>query len=155
MDVQHETLDLYALMTEVLGFLDTESAYRNLQVEVKVSEDMPAIESDRGQLQQVFLNLINNAFAAVQDGGTIEISLERGGADTVTITVADNGEGIPKENLGKVFEPFFTTKKGYGTGLGLSVTYGIVQKLGGQVSVESEVGEWTRFTVTLPINKPQ
>ena len=155
MDVQHETVNLCALVKELLGFLDKESAYRNLQVEVTVSDDMPTIVSDRGQLQQVFLNLINNAFAAVADGGKIDISMERVGSSDVAVAVTDNGVGIPRENLDRVFEPFFTTKRDYGTGLGLSVTYGIVQKLGGQISVESEVGERTQFIVTLPISRAE
>jgi two-component system NtrC family sensor kinase len=153
MDVQNETLDLHGLIQEVLGFHGKEAAHRNIQVDIKVRNDVPTIRSDRGQLQQVFLNLINNAFAAVQDGGRVEIALERVGPDAVAVAVTDNGVGIPRENLGKVFEPFFTTKKGYGTGLGLSVTYGIVQKLGGQISVESELGRKTCFTVTLPISR--
>jgi signal transduction histidine kinase len=153
MDVRNETLDLQSLIRELLAFLEKEIAYRNLQVKIEVSADVPTIESDRGQLQQVLLNLINNAFGAVPDGGEIEISVDRAGPNTIAVSVADNGVGIPKENLGKVFEPFFTTKKGYGTGLGLSVTYGIVQKLGGQISVESELGKETRFTISLPIKK--
>jgi len=120
---------------------------------LKAPEDIPTIESDRGQLQQVFLNLINNAFAAVPDGGRIEIAIERVDAYTVMVTTTDNGVGIPKEDLGRIFEPFFTTKKGYGTGLGLSVTYGIVHKLGGQINVESELGKKTCFTITLPISR--
>jgi len=153
MDVQNEPVDLHALVKELLGFLEKEIEYRNLQIDIVVSDDMPTIRSDRGQLQQVLLNLINNSLAAVVDGGEIGISIERVDANTVKVAVRDNGVGIPKEDLGKVFEPFFTTKKSYGTGLGLSVTYGIVEKLKGQISVQSEVGEWTRFTVTLPIRK--
>lgn len=155
MDIQNETVDLYSLVKELLGFLEKESAHRNLRVEIKATDDMPTITSDRGQLQQVFLNLINNAFAAVVDGGEIDISMHRAGSNTVKVAVTDNGVGIPKEDLGKVFEPFFTTKKSYGTGLGLSVTYGIVQKLRGQISLRSEVGKWTCFTVTLPISRQQ
>lgn len=153
MDVQNEILDLHALIREVLDFHGKEAAHRNIQVDIMVRGDVPTIQSDRGQLQQVFLNLVNNAFAAVQEGGRVEIALERVGPDAVAVAVTDNGVGIPKENLGKVFEPFFTTKKGYGTGLGLSVTYGIVQKLGGHISVESELGRKTCFTVTLPISR--
>ena len=153
MDVQNEALDLHALVKELLGFLEKEIAYRNLQVEIKVSENAPTIESDRGQLQQVLLNLINNALGAVADGGRIDIAVDRVSPEAVAVAVADDGVGIPEENLGKVFEPFFTTKKGQGTGLGLSVTYGIVQKLGGEISLESEVGKGTRFTVTLPISR--
>ena len=155
MDVQNETVDMHALVRELLELLDKEIAYRNLQVKTTVSDDMPNIESDRGQLQQVLLNLINNALAAVADNGEIDISMQRSGPNTIVVAVTDNGVGIRQENLGKVFEPFFTTKKGYGTGLGLSVTYGIVQKLGGQITVQSEIGEWTRFTITLPISREQ
>ncbi|MFH1419224.1 MAG: ATP-binding protein [Planctomycetota bacterium] len=153
MDVQNETLDLSGLIREVLGFHEKEAAHRDIRVAVKASDDVLSIESDRGQLQQVFLNLVNNAFAAVQDGGKIEIAIERRDPDRVAVAITDDGVGIPRENIEKVFEPFFTTKKGYGTGLGLSVTYGIVQKLGGQIRVESELGARTCFTVTLPIHR--
>jgi two-component system NtrC family sensor kinase len=151
MDVQSETIDVDGLLREVLGFLEKEAAFRNLQVVFDVAPDLPTIRSDRGQIQQVFLNIINNAFAAVEEGGRVEISISRAGNDAVAVSIADNGVGISEDNLKRIFEPFFTTKKGAGTGLGLSVTYGIVQKLGGQISVESKVGQGTRFTVRLPI----
>ncbi len=153
MDVHNETIDLPALIREILSLLEKEITDRNLQLRVEAPADVPTIQSDRGQLQQVFLNLINNAFAAVPDGGRIEIAVRRIDINAVEVSVKDHGVGIPKENLGKIFEPFFTTKKGYGTGLGLSITYGIVQKLGGQIVVESEVGKWTRFTVGLPVDR--
>jgi two-component system NtrC family sensor kinase len=153
MDVQNELLDLHELIMEILEFHEKEIAHRNLHVDLHVEDSMPTIESDRGQLQQVFLNLIGNAFDAVADEGRIEVSISRPGADTVSVAVVDDGVGIPKENIGKVFEPFFTTKKNQGTGLGLSVTYGIVKTLGGQISVESEPGKGTCFTVILPISR--
>jgi len=96
------------------------------------------------------LNIINNAFGALQDGGWIRISLEERENHMVAVTICDNGSGISKEDLKHIFEPFFSTKGKFGTGLGLSITYEIVQKLGGQISVESELGEGTCFTVTLP-----
>ncbi len=151
MDVQHDTIDLPALLREVLGFLGKEAAYRNLQVAFDVAQDLPTVYSDRGQLQQVFLNLLNNAFAAVSDGGSIEIGMARHGDDGVEVRIADDGIGIPEANLKRIFEPFFTTKEGSGTGLGLSITYGIVHKLGGKILVSSEVGRGTRFTVVLPV----
>jgi signal transduction histidine kinase len=114
---------------------------------------VPAIESDRGQLQQVFLNILNNAFAAVEDGGRIRIALVRSDPDGIAVSIADNGIGIPQEDLEHIFEPFFTTKRDHGTGLGLSITYGIVEKLGGAISVDSRVGAGTRFTVTLPARR--
>jgi len=102
-----------------------------------VAPYVPAVQSDRGQLQQVFLNIINNAMAAVSDGGKIDIEIGAEEERGVSVEIVDNGVGIPREHLNRIFEPFFTTKKGSGTGLGLSITYGIVKKLGGDISVES------------------
>lgn len=153
MDVQNETIDLNLLIREVLGFLEKEAQYRNIRVVFNLEESLPTIESDRGQLQQVFLNILNNAFAAVENGGLIEISIQQADPERIAVTITDNGCGISEENLSHIFEPFFTTKKGYGTGLGLSVTYGIVEKLGGQISVKSKAGEGTGFTITLPVRK--
>jgi signal transduction histidine kinase len=150
MDVQRETINLDMLLRDVLAFLEKEASYRNVRVDFNYPEEPPAIVSDRGQLQQVFLNIINNAFAALEDGGHIEIGIQRVGGDAVAVSIADDGVGIPEEHLKQIFDPFFTTKKGAGTGLGLSITYGIVEKLGGKIGVESRVGEGTRFTVTLP-----
>jgi two-component system NtrC family sensor kinase len=153
MDVQRENINLDVLLREVLGFLEKEASYRNLRVDFNYQEEPPTIVSDRGQLQQIFLNIINNAFAAVDDGGQIEIGIERVGADAVAVNISDDGVGIPAEQLTHIFDPFFTTKKGAGTGLGLSITYGIVQKLGGQIGVKSRLGEGTCFTITLPTGR--
>ena len=150
MDVQSETINLDVLLKEVLSFLEKEASYRNVTITFDYPDDAPSIVSDRGQLQQVFLNILNNAFAAVDDGGHIEIGIRRVGGGAVAISIADDGVGIPESHLAHIFDPFFTTKKGAGTGLGLSITYGIVEKLGGHIDVQSKVGEGTRFTVTLP-----
>ena len=154
MDVHLETINLELLIREVLGFLEKEASYRDISVDFHIPEGFPSIQSDRGQLQQVFLNIINNAFAAVGEGGKIDISMreERDG-DAVAVTIKDNGHGISEEDLKRIFEPFFTTKKEGGVGLGLSITYGIVEKLGGRISVESKVGQGTGFTVILPAQK--
>jgi signal transduction histidine kinase len=154
MDVHYETIQLDDLLREVLSFLEKEASYRNLEITFAHHDDPPSIVSDRGQLQQVFLNILNNAFAAVEDGGRIEIGIARAGAGEVAVSVIDNGVGIPEAHLERIFDPFFTTKKGGGTGLGLSITYGIVQKLGGRIDVQSTVGRGTRFTVTLPVDAP-
>lgn len=153
MEVQRETIKLDEVLKDVLGFLGKEASYRNIQIVFNTPEEPPPIVGDRGQLQQVFLNIINNAFAAVDDGGRIEIGIARVGDDAVAVSIADDGVGIPEAQLAHIFDPFFTTKKGAGTGLGLSITYGIVQKLGGQISVKSKVGEGTCFTVTLPVGR--
>ena len=151
MEVRWETIDLDQLMREVLAFLEKEASYRGIRVEFEPAEAPPPIVSDRGQLQQVFLNILNNAFAAVDDGGRIGIAVRRTGDDAVAVSISDDGVGIPRDHLDRIFDPFFTTKKGAGTGLGLSITHGIVEKLGGQIHVESQVGKGTRFTVTLPL----
>ncbi|MGD2121685.1 MAG: ATP-binding protein [Gemmatimonadota bacterium] len=153
MQVQTETIELDQLIVEVLGFLEKEATYRDIKIDLDFPDEAPEIVSDRGQLQQVFLNVINNAFAAVDDGGRIQIGIIEAEPGKVSVWIQDNGVGIPEENLSHIFDPFFTTKKGAGTGLGLSITYGIVQKLGGEVSVQSQVGVGTRFILTFPVGK--
>jgi len=153
-DVRQDTIDVYTLLNEVLSFLDKEASYRNIKISINVPPDFPTIISDRGQLQQVFLNIINNAFDALEKGGRIMVVLQNKGNGMVEITISDTGPGIPEETLSHIFEPFFSTKKEHGTGLGLSITYGIVEKLGGRVDVLSEVGHGTSFILTLPISRP-
>jgi signal transduction histidine kinase len=152
-DVKDETIHLDNLVREVLSFLDKECHYRGISVTLKADDDLPPIQSDRGQLQQVFLNIINNAFAAVCDGGQITIELAKTPQDKIAVKIADNGCGIPAEHMKLIFEPFFTTKGRSGTGLGLSITYGIIQKLGGTIDVASREGAGATFTVTLPLKR--
>ncbi|UCG06959.1 MAG: two-component sensor histidine kinase, partial [Desulfobacterales bacterium] len=106
------------------------------------------------ELQQVFLNLINNSLDAMETGGgslTIASRLEE---DRIVVEVSDTGRGIPEANLNRIFDPFFTTKPvGKGTGLGLSICYGIIDKIGGKIEVRSAVGKGTSFYVSLPIPK--
>jgi two-component system NtrC family sensor kinase len=148
-----ERISLGPLLEEVLSFQRKEAEYRNVAIQLAVPPDLPIIESDRGQLQQVFLNILSNAFAAVPDGGHIDIRLEREAENAVAVRISDDGCGIPAEYIERIFEPFFSTKGDYGTGLGLSITLGIVQKLGGRIDVQSEVGQGTTFTVRLPVAK--
>jgi two-component system NtrC family sensor kinase len=152
MDVRHEEIDLNDTIREVIEFLDKEILYRNISLETRLKEDLPRIISDKGQLQQVFLNIINNAIDAVEDGGQIMVSTELRNHDRIRVSIKDNGQGIAKEKIKNIFEPFYTTKeKGKGTGLGLSITYGIVDRLGGSIQVESEVSVGTTFHVELPV----
>ncbi len=153
MDVKIEEIDLNDLIQEVAGFLEREILYRNIRLELNLFEHLPLIESDRGQLQQVFLNIINNAIDAVSEGGLIIVStVPEEESKFVRVIVRDNGQGIPREALKHIFEPFYTTKeKGKGTGLGLSLSYGIIQRLGGTVQVDSEVNKGTTFIVKLPV----
>jgi len=150
MEVEIENLDLNELLLEVLGFLEKEALYRNVDIRLELTEDLPWIDSDRGQLQQVFLNILNNAMAAVEDEGRIAITTWEKDANTIAASIQDNGCGMGEETCRQIFEPFFTTKKEDGTGLGLSITYGIVKKLGGDIEVESKENEGTIFKIFLP-----
>ncbi len=147
-----ELVDIKTVIFDVLGFLGKEAQYRSINVTVEAAEDIPKIESDRGKLQQIFLNIVNNAFAALNDGGNLEISVQKTGTQQVAITFTDNGCGIPEADLKRVFEPFFSTKirKG-GTGLGLSITYNLAHEMGGDIQVKSKVNEGTCFTLTLTL----
>ncbi|MFH1243563.1 MAG: ATP-binding protein [Pseudomonadota bacterium] len=147
-----QPINLRDLIHDVLGFLAKEAEYRSISVTVDVPDNIPQFESDRGRLQQILLNIFNNAFAAMSDGGRLEITARAEDKNFVSVSIADNGCGIPEEDLKRVFEPFFTTRanKG-GTGLGLSITYGLAEELGGSISVKSEVGKGTTFIVFLPL----
>lgn len=152
MNVSLQSINLEEVINEVLDFLNKEAEYRSIVVSVKVQKDIPDFESDRGKLQQIFLNIINNAFAAMSDGGHLDIVAEQKDRNSVLITITDDGCGIPEPDLMHIFEPFFSTKTGQGgTGLGLSITYSLVQEIGGGVRVQSEVGKGTTFSITLPL----
>ncbi len=156
MDVAIDWLDLNEVITEVLGFLERDALYRNIKLDLHLEESLPQIASDQGQLQQVFLNILSNAFEAVSgEGGEIKIISREQDLDSVSVSIQDNGCGMSEEIVEHIFEPFYTTKKGHGTGLGLSITYGIIKKLGGEIEVDSKEGEGTVFTVTLPIKNQQ
>ena len=121
---------------------------------IKEYGDLHDIECIASQLNQVFMNLLVNASHAIEEQGTITISTGKANNEYVWIKVSDTGKGIKKENINKLFEPFFTTKPvGQGTGLGLSLSYGIILKHGGKIDVESELDKGTQFTVTLPIKQ--
>lgn len=151
-DTEPVLVDLGETITEVLGFMGKEAEYRSINVLVEIEEGTPAISTNRGRLQQILLNVINNAFAAIENGGRIEIAAGRQGRDQVKIRVTDDGCGMSDAQRARIFEPFFTTKGGRGgVGLGLSITYSLVTELGGSVSVESEVGKGASFLIRLPV----
>ena len=152
LDVKIQMISIQEVIEDVLGFLTKEAEYRSINVDLRVDKTIPNFETDRGKLQQIMLNLINNAFAAIQDGGTVDIRARHAAPTTIKISVTDNGSGIPEADLKKIYDPFFSTKtKTGGTGLGLSITYGLIQELGATVKVESEVGVGTQFLITLPL----
>jgi signal transduction histidine kinase len=154
-----ELADLRAILDSTLNIVHNEIKYHSDVV--KDYGDLPPVECVPSQLGQVFMNLLVNAAQAMPPGrrGTITIrcgqaSNEAG--DKVWVEIADDGAGIPAENLKKIFDPFFTTKPvGKGTGLGLSLSYGIVEKHGGRIQVSSRPGSGTTFRITLPLRQAQ
>ena len=153
MEPLHESVNINRVLDETIDFLRNEAHYRNIVIETQYCSDLPHTTSDSAQLQQVFLNILNNAIDAIGKEGRISVttSYDTKGKE-MAITFADNGPGIPVEMLNKIFDPFFTTKEvGKGTGLGLSISYSIVEKLGGRILVASEVGAGTTFTIYLPM----
>ncbi|MEA3469201.1 MAG: ATP-binding protein [Thermodesulfobacteriota bacterium] len=154
LDVTIQTVNLHAVIDDVLGFLHKEAEYRSINVTVDVAEDVPNFETDRGKLQQILVNLTNNAFAAVEDEGHLDIIARCQNNKDITIKITDDGCGIPPKNIKRIFDPFFSTKtESGGTGLGLSIIYGLALELGGKIEVESTEGKGSTFTVTLPIKK--
>jgi signal transduction histidine kinase len=155
MDESFQIVEIDTVIREVLGFLGKEAEYRSIDISVDVPETFPTIECDRGKLQQVLLNIVNNAFFAIESEGELSIQVKQRDEKYLTVTISDTGCGIPEKELELIFEPFFTKKSDHGgTGLGLSITYQLVEEAGGCIKVKSEVGVGTSFIVNLPF-KPK
>jgi two-component system, NtrC family, sensor kinase len=153
-EVLAQDTDLRQLVEEVITKVAHRSRFEGIDILRDFSPDLSLIQADPVQLQQVFINLMNNSADAMH-GGTITISAKRLDAASVEICVADTSAGILPENLDKLFTPFFTTKPvGKGTGLGLSIVYGIIKMHRGQIHVESQPGKGTTIVISLPIRLP-
>jgi two-component system NtrC family sensor kinase len=146
-------LQLNELIEDVVGLSERTARYSNVKIETELDRNIPLITASPSEIQQVLLNLINNAIDAVgKDGGTIKLSTHMDNGNAV-IDVSDSGCGIPEAHLQRIFDPFFTTKPvGKGTGLGLSICYGIIEKIGGTITVKSAPGKGTSFIVRFPIH---
>jgi hypothetical protein len=145
-------VDLNAVINDVLTLLEHQLEVGRIKVRRELLSPPPIVLGTEHKLQQVFLNLFLNARDAMPRGGWLTIQ-SRSEGDRVVIEVGDTGSGIPSEQLSRIYDPFFTTKAiGQGTGLGLSITYGIVREHEGAITVESTVGQGTRFSVSLPIS---
>jgi signal transduction histidine kinase len=153
-DGEAAPVDLNAVIGDVLSLLEHQFRSSRIQVRKELSSDAVVVRGVEYKLQQVFLNLFLNARDAMLKGGWLSVSTQIDGAEAV-VEVVDTGAGIPAEHVSRIYDPFFTTKpEGRGTGLGLSVTYGIVQEHGGTLSCDSDVGQGTRFRLTLPLADP-
>ncbi len=143
--------DINEIIRKTLTLVQNMLDVSNVEVSVQYGANLPAVFVDEPQMQQVLVNLVTNAVQAMSSGGRLVISSRPGKSNgTVEVGVADTGKGIPPEHLPHIFDPFFSTKGDSGTGLGLSVSYGIVRNHGGEIRVESKVGVGTTFTIELP-----
>jgi len=155
MEPRFEEVDINETLDRTIDLLENYALVNNINIQTDLSSSLPIIANDKAQLQQVFLNLISNAIDAISKDGLIEID-SRTADSHILVTIADDGPGIPKDQHGRVFEPFFTTKETEkGTGLGLWISYDIMEKMGGTIMFASKVGEGSAFTVKIPIVLPE
>lgn len=153
-------MDINQMLKDTLEIMGEQYSEARIKVGWSTDPELPAIDGDFVKLLEVFVNLLQNAKCALPDGGSLDITtkLVKKYAELpqVVIGIRDTGCGIPAQNLGKIFDPFFTTKPvGKGPGLGLTVSYGIIKRHGGDIDVRSTVGKGTEVTVTLPVRQPK
>jgi len=144
-----QVVDVNHLLDTTFHFLERQVSFHNISITKSFAADLPNIHADPVQLKQVFMNMLVNASQAMILGGALTVATSLWGEQGVEVVVSDTGCGISEERMKNIFDPFFTTKKN-GTGLGLSVSYGIVQNHGGQIEVKSRVGVGTTFIIYLP-----
>ena len=145
-----QSVQVNQTLEELLALLRGQLFRRRIEIDVDLADNLPEVSTSTDQMRQVFLNLIKNAEDAMPDGGKLSVRT-RYRKGLIEIEIADTGCGIPPEDAKNIFEPFFTTKGVKGTGLGLSVSYGIIKNYSGEISVESEPGVGTTFTIQLPV----
>ena len=161
-DSRIQDVQLNDLIEDLIALSAQRAKLSNVEIHSNLQENLPTVRASQSELQQVLLNLINNALDAMEKiGGNLRIStrIQEDSiiiGDHLLIEVADDGPGIPAANLAKIFDPFFTTKPvGKGTGLGLSICYGIIKKMGGSIEARSVIGGGTTFAVKLPLPKSE
>jgi len=148
-----EPLDLNKIMLDVLSLMEHQLEGASIKVRKELGESLPAVRGNENRLQQVFFNLLLNARDAMPGGGWLTL-LTRADDDTEAVEVRDTGDGIKREHIKRIYDPFFTTKGiGRGTGLGLSVSYGILQEHGGSIAVDSKEGRGTTVLLNFPLEK--
>jgi signal transduction histidine kinase len=146
-----ESVDINSLLAQILDATQPTLMARNVELQTGIAESLPPIEADPDQLQQVFINLINNSLDAMPLGGKLTVSTALD-TDSVLIVLADSGEGIAEDQIDLIFDPMFSTKRGRGTGLGLTIVKQIISEHNGEVEVESDPGRETTFRIRLPLH---
>jgi two-component system, sporulation sensor kinase E len=149
MDTRMKSEDINAVIKELLEFTKYELEQNRIAYVFDPSDHLPKIEIDKKYIKQALLNIIKNAIAAMPEGGVLHVSTAVSG-DMASIDITDNGVGISEEHMNKIFEPYYTTKD-FGSGLGLTVVYKVIREHGGEISLDSQEGKGTTFTITLPL----
>ncbi len=152
MESEIEPVDIEKIIRQIFTFLKKDAQRQGITMSFKNRNNIENFECDRGNLQQIFLNLLNNAFAAMDNGGELEVDVKLNKDKKVIITISDTGIGISSSDINQIFEPFFSSQDAHwGTGLGLSITYGLIKEMNGNIVVKSELGKGTSFIVILPL----
>jgi two-component system, NtrC family, sensor kinase len=156
-DPRIQDVDVNLLIREIVGLSAQRAKYANVDISLNLADNLPPIEISQSEMQQVLLNMINNALDAMGNrGGRLDITTVAEEDGFISIGFADNGPGIHPDHLARIFDPFFTTKPvGKGTGLGLSICYGIINKMGGHIDVKSALGIGTTFKIRIPAHEDQ
>ncbi len=146
-----QEISISELIEELIDLTKQRTKYNKVSIETDIEKNLPVMIASSTEMQQIFHNWVNNAIDAMEPtGGVVKISTQYLD-QKILVQISDSGPGIPKSNIDRIFDPFFTTKPvGKGTGLGLSICYGIIKKMGGKITVTSEVGVGTTFSVYLP-----
>jgi two-component system sensor histidine kinase HydH len=148
-DLKRQRTDIAPLITRSIQLIQQDAKSRNIRVDLKIGDDLGAVDIDPDRLSQCLLNLYLNAIDAMKDGGTLSVQCGADGDQALHIAVADTGPGIAADQLDKIFDPYFTTKK-KGTGLGLAIVYKIIEAHGGRINVESAADRGTTMTIRIP-----
>ena len=148
-DLRLAPIDVNAVLSDVARVARPEAARSGVEIVLEPGRNLPRVTADSELIAQACANLLSNGIQAMPDGGTLVLATRRGSSGEVQISLADQGVGIPPENLDKIFRLYYTTKEG-GSGIGLAMVYRIVQMHDGRVDVESAVGKGTTVTLTLP-----
>lgn len=147
--IKYQMKDVSQIMKETVDLLKAQAVLHNVQIDVHYVRSLPKIYCEPNQLKKVFINLIKNAIEVMPKGGTITVHLDRTDTKQIQVSIHDEGDGMPQEVINKLGEPFYTTKE-RGTGLGLMVSFKIIEEHNGTIKIDSQIGEGTTFHICLP-----
>jgi two-component system, sporulation sensor kinase E len=150
--IQYKQNDVCKIMRDTIDLINVQAMMHNVQIVADFAPQLPLIYCEPNQLKQVFINILKNAIEVMPKGGDITVRIWQINRNHIRISITDQGCGIPQDKIKKLGEPFYTTKE-RGTGLGLMVSYKIIEEHQGKIDVESEVGVGTTFYITLPIKR--